>query len=140
MGRPPGNRVPLAERLFARVDAEGDCWLWTGARTAAGYGVIGRGVRSEGTAYVHRAAYELLVGPVPDGLVLDHLCRVRHCCNPDHVEPVSVGINVERGIRRRLNEHCKRNHRMTPENTYFNNGKRICRECVRVRKQERNAR
>jgi hypothetical protein len=94
--------VPLSERLFPKVDAEGDCWLWTSSRSAAGYGVIGRGRRGDGVAYVHRAVYEILVGPVPVGLVLDHLCRVRHCCNPDHLEPVSIGVNVERGARRRV--------------------------------------
>jgi len=128
--------VPLADRLFARIDAEGDCWLWTGSSTSGGYGSIGRGRRGEGEIYTHRAVYELLVGPIPDGLVLDHLCRVPLCCNPDHLEPVPQAENIARGTRRLPLTRCKRDHEMTAENTYLNNGRRFCRECIRVRKQE----
>lgn len=132
--------VPLVDRLFAKVDAGGDCWLWTGGKSKAGYGTISRGRLADGHVYAHRAAYEILVGPIPDGLVLDHLCRVRHCCNPDHLEPVSIGTNVDRGSRRLPKNHCARDHEMTPENTYLNSGKRTCRECVRIKKRERAAR
>lgn len=80
--------VALADRLFARIDAAGDCWLWTGGRTTEGYGALGRGGRGEGNVYAHRAAWEILVGPVPAGVLLTHACRVRHCCNPDHIRPM----------------------------------------------------
>ena len=89
---------PLADRLFSRIDADGPCWLFQGGLTKDGYGVIGRGRRGEGSVYAHRAAWELLVGPIPDGLEIDHLCRVRSCCNPDHLEPVTRKTNVNRGI------------------------------------------
>lgn len=74
------------------------CWVWTGAVCpTTGYGTVG-------TSSAHQRSWELLVGPVPDGLVLDHLCRVRHCVNPDHLEPVTQRENVRRGIAARAME------------------------------------
>lgn len=72
------------------------CWVWTAGGEALGYGVYfadGRSIRA------HRYVYELLVGPVPAGLHLDHLCRVKRCCNPDHLEPVVPAVNYRRGSR-----------------------------------------
>lgn len=94
-----GKQKPLEERVFSRIDADGPCWLWTGALNRKGYGVIQRGDRDMGTALVHRVVWELLVGLVPLGLDLDHLCRVRACCNPDHLEPVTRAVNTARGAR-----------------------------------------
>lgn len=71
---------------------EDGCWEWTGAKTAAGYGQFTR--RKE---YAHRHAYEDLVGPIPEGLVIDHLCRNPSCVNPDHLEPVTQRENIRRG-------------------------------------------
>lgn len=95
---------PLDERLFSRIDAEGDCWLWTAARTPGGYGVIGRGGgRKNGVAYVHRVTWELLVGPITKDVLLMPQCRVRHCCNPDHMRPATraelLRLNEKRGKR-----------------------------------------
>lgn len=122
---------PLIERLLERVvtDAAG-CWLWTGA-TSNGYGVIGRGPRGAGAMKTHRAAYELMVGPVPAGLDLDHLCRVRRCCNPEHLEPVTRQINLLRGVRKTQQTHCARGHELTPENTRQTDRQRVCRTCER---------
>lgn len=92
--------TPLLDRILRRVEV-GDCWTWLGAKTGAGYGAIGAGRRTGGTVYVHRATYLLLVGPIPTGLELDHLCRNRACCNPDHLEPVTRQTNVDRGARRK---------------------------------------
>lgn len=81
------------------VDITPGCWLWTGAKNWTGYGQ--RSVRVDGkvrTARAHRMAYELLVGPIPEGLTIDHLCRVRHCVNPDHLEPVTMKENARRGV------------------------------------------
>ncbi len=87
--------APLGLRLFRRVErTDSGCWLWTGALNG-GYGRIHH---SPGRVlYTHRAAYELLVGPVPEGMDLDHLCRNRACCNPDHLEPVTRRENLLRG-------------------------------------------
>ncbi|MEU6397826.1 HNH endonuclease signature motif containing protein [Streptomyces cinnamoneus] len=124
---------PIEERLFSKVDATGICWLWTGAINRGGYGAISKG-RREGAAIVHRVVWELLVGPIPNGADLDHLCRVRACCNPDHLEPVTRVTNVARGSRRAgapRRTHCKRGHAFTPENSIPNgpNG-RSCRICT----------
>lgn len=78
---------------------ETNCWEWQGAIHSGGYGVLGR-------EYVHRLVYEELIGPVPEGLQLDHLCRNRRCCNPGHLEPVTQAENLQRGAKATL----------TPEN------------------------
>lgn len=134
---------PIEERLFAKVDATGICWLWTGAKNRGGYGAISKG-RREGAAVVHRVVWELLVGPIPEGADLDHLCRVRACCNPDHLEPVSRAVNVARGSHRAgapRRTHCKRGHAFTAENSIPNgpNG-RACRICTTEAKRRYRAR
>lgn len=134
---------PIEERLFPKVDATGICWLWTGAKNRGGYGVINRG-RRFGTVVVHRAVWELLVGPIPEGTELDHVCRVRACCNPDHLEPVTRAVNVARGSQRAgapRKTHCKSGHRFTPENTLPNGDHgRACRECVNAANRRYRAR
>lgn len=94
---------PLEDRLWSRVELGpivradlGPCWLWTGAVNAQGYGELGRGRHDEGNVLAHCAAYELLVGLVPEGLELDHLCRVRRCVNTNHLEPVTHRENMRR--------------------------------------------
>jgi HNH endonuclease len=72
------------------------CWLWSGARTAAGYGARWLDGR---TRYVHRLSYEALVGPIPEGLTIDHLCHNRACCNPAHMEVVTRSENGRRGAQ-----------------------------------------
>ncbi len=74
------------------------CWRWTGSVTPQGYGMF---AFSDEGKRAHRVMYELLVGPIPEGLTLDHLCRVRHCVNPEHLEPVTLAENVRRGWRSR---------------------------------------
>jgi hypothetical protein len=89
---------PLEERVWAKVEKTEGCWLWTAAISPNGYGkfmVSGRPVNA------HRLVYQLTVGPIPDGLDLDHLCRVRHCVNPDHLEPVTRSENLLRGYAAR---------------------------------------
>ena len=89
------KRPSTEERFWSHVDITEDCWLWT-ASTNFGYGQFYAHKRNYRP---HRYAYELLVGEVPDGLVLDHLCRVRHCVNPAHLEPVTHRTNINRGVR-----------------------------------------
>lgn len=89
-------------RLYERVDRRpAGCWLWTGTIAPNGYGYFAIKGRSQ---QAHRVAYELLVGPIPDGLDLDHLCRVRACVNPDHLEPVTRSENNRRGFEARKAE------------------------------------
>lgn len=94
-------RVPLAERVWRHIEPEPNsgCWLWIGHITEDGYGAVGEGGRS---LLVHRVLYALLVGPIPPDRELDHLCRVRRCGNPRHVEPVTGVVNVRRGCRTKL--------------------------------------
>lgn len=98
------NLLSDNERFWARIKLGpvpdvapelGECWIWTGAQHAAGYGKGLFGGRYEST---HRYAYETLRVEIPEGLHLDHLCRVRACCNPWHLEPVTHAENVRRGL------------------------------------------
>lgn len=94
----------VLRRAMAMVDVgDGGCWLWRGTRGSSGYGQICiRGPhRTRAIRGAHRVLYEMLRGPVPEGLELDHLCRVRHCVNPDHLEPVTRTENVRRGAARK---------------------------------------
>jgi excisionase family DNA binding protein len=103
--RAGGEPAPLRERMLSRliIDPSG-CLLWTGARNSSGYGHIRvGGGRSD--AFVHRLMYEMFAEPIPDGLELDHLCRVRHCASPAHLEPVTSGQNKLRAWAFRLSPH-----------------------------------
>lgn len=135
---------PLADRFWEKVDTSGDCWIWTATRFENGYGCIEdrdeNGVRHRKLA--HRVAYELARGPIPEGLVIDHLCRNRACVNPDHLEPVTQRVNLLRGcgptaIKARQT-HCIHGHPFNESNTIIRpNGTRKCRECKRQREQRR---
>ena len=123
------------ERFWKKVDpAIGDeCWPWTAALDRGGYGLIKFGGASR---RAHRIAYMLLVGPIQEGLVLDHLCRNRRCVNPAHLEPVTQEENARRGEQAQMT-HCIRGHELTPENTYVkpSNGRRGCLQCRRSRRR-----
>jgi hypothetical protein len=89
---------PIVDPSRYRVDPETGCWAWK-TSSAGGYGVIRVNDR---TCKAHRVFYEALVGPIPDGLDIDHLCRNKACVNPDHLEPVTTAVNVQRGVRVKL--------------------------------------
>lgn len=86
---------PMAERIRERCGAEGECLVWRGQVNRKGYGTISAG-GSGCKVYTHRAMYEALVGPIPEGLEIDHLCRNTRCCNPNHLEPVTHSENMRR--------------------------------------------
>ena len=135
--------IPVKERLLARLDKpDGDsgCWIWLGTRDWKGYGHLRLNgtVKSPGKmAVAHRVSYELFVGPIPEGLHLDHLCRVTSCVNPAHLEPVTNAENMRR--RYALQTHCKWGHEFTPENIIWSRvTQRHCRECQRIRNREKS--
>ncbi|MGW1678508.1 HNH endonuclease signature motif containing protein [Saccharopolyspora shandongensis] len=132
----------IAERFWEKVAQVGDCWQWTAARTG-GYGVfnIGAGV----TRRAHRLAYEEMIGEIPEGLDLDHLCRNRACVNPNHLEPVTRRVNLLRGktivAREATKTHCVAGHEFNNANTYVTStGWRKCRPCDRRRQRDFRAR
>lgn len=135
------NRVPMADRFWPKVEKGDGCWLWRGSIGANGYGTFAVDGRRESHrhACAHRVAYELTVGPIPDGLVLDHLCNVRSCVNPAHLEPVTQAENVRRAPRPANQNtdktHCVWGHEFTPDNTRLSpDGRhRACRKCERIR-------
>lgn len=123
----------LPPEFWLRVVPVMDCWLWAHATNDQGYGQVRWNGR---TQYVHRIAYEHLVGPITKPH-LDHLCRVTACCFPGHLEPVSVSENILRGHAGR----CKRGHSLDdPRHGYVRtNGKRYCKTCNRMSPSERAA-
>lgn len=130
-------------RFWAKVtlpDGNG-CMLWTSTKSHNGYGLFTLG---DARPRTHRISYELAYGAIPDGLVIDHLCRVRHCVAPDHLEAVTRQENVRRGLTGKLNHAngrktaCLRGHAFTAENTYRDPaGRRSCRACIRLREAAR---
>lgn len=148
-------RRPLEVRFWPKVDRHGpepeyrpelgNCWLWTAITNDQGYGQIGEGGKHGRMLYAHRLSYEWAVGPIPTGLVIDHLCRVRNCVRPSHLEAVSQRENIVlRGISsistiRHRQDACVNGHAFTAENTWMRLNLpsgvpgRVCRECHRAR-------
>jgi hypothetical protein len=128
--------MTAAFRFAAKVRIEpSGCWIWMGARNSRGYGLftpVTVGPRRY-TSAAHRYSYSLLVGQIPDGLQIDHLCRVPSCVNPDHLEPVTPLENSRRGRKGVLYDFCIQGHEMTADNTLHHNTKagqtRRCRRC-----------
>lgn len=142
VGSQPGpHGLPDRIRQKFEVDASG-CWLWIASREGGGYGHVSVNGKLRPS---HRVVYELLVGQIPAGLHLDHLCRVRHCVNPAHLEPVTNRENYLRGdapaVLAKLAEearanrptHCPSGHEYTEDNVYVTDqrrGYRRCRRCL----------
>lgn len=145
---PVGEERWSEERKLAKIEAnisrEPDgCWLWIGkSKTQDGYGLL----KWRGKSHrAHRFVYEMIKGPIPGGAPLDHLCRVRACVNPDHLEPTTVRINTLRGdtlpARNAAKTHCPQGHPYSEENTYRNPaGQRTCRTCNRAKTARYQAR
>lgn len=147
IGRPIWRRIDDARaKLLARtVAGPNACLIWVGSKNDRGYGQIN--VNGERT-YTHRLAYELFVGPISEGLQLDHLCRNRACCNPHHLEPVEPGENTRRGEPANRT-HCPQGHAYDEANTRIRERidmksktpvrARECRECELIRKRQKQA-
>jgi hypothetical protein len=125
--------VGLLDRIAASVLVGDECWNWIGERTPKGYGRMRHGSERE---YAHRVLYELLVGPIPEGSQLDHLCRNRACVRPAHLEPVTCRENLMRGqtlaAENAAKTRCPRGHPYDEVNTYVDpSGARRCRVCAR---------
>jgi hypothetical protein len=126
-----------SEALLARVDTSDEHWMWTGA-ALEGYGIFNW---KESKMKAHRAVYELLEGPVPDGLELDHLCEITMCVRPSHLEPVTHRINILRGqspaAKNARKTHCINGHEYTSETAYERpGGGRRCRICRNRRERK----
>ena len=126
-------------KFWSRVVKSKHCWIHDYDLNHDGYGRFWDGKKRW---YAHVLSYTLLVGPVPEGLELDHTCRVRTCVNPTHLEPVPHPVNVARGEAGLWNaskEFCKNGHEFTPENTYvYTHGKytrRRCNTCNKIRQR-----
>lgn len=119
------------------VDPDTGCWIWDHVKDRHGYGHFSH-------VGAHRWSYELHVGPIPEGLSLDHLCRNPPCVNPDHLEPVTHRENVLRGVspcaQHARQTHCKRGHPLSGDNLRLRpNGHRACRECESANRRQRRA-
>ena len=120
------------------IGAPNECWPWTASLTTGGYGQF----EWQGkTQYAHRVAYTLMIGSIPEGLQLDHLCRTRHCVNVRHLEAVTSKVNALRGVgicaqNARLIQ-CPAGHLYSKDNTYIypNSGARRCRTCRRIQQR-----
>lgn len=136
MERGRGLKATAEDRFWAKVTKTTGCWEWAAAKDHDGYGRFWCGGKM-GPA--HRFAYELLVGPVPEGLELDHLCRNPGCVNPVHLEAVTHRVNILRGggplAQQARQTHCKRGHEMAGENLYEERGHRHCLACDRDRQR-----
>lgn len=125
-------------RFWEKVSKTDNCWNWTGQKSEKGYGLFSVQRKRK---RAHQIAYLLSVGPIPDGLQLDHLCRNKSCVNPEHLEPVTSRENTMRGIKyrvytqgkpRKRKEFCKYGHPMSGDNLYIRpNGQNSCKTCLR---------
>lgn len=145
MRRKPAASPELRFIRFIQKSADpNSCWIWTGHKMPNGYAQFSVSSRRDGRriistkTYAHRFAYEMWVGPIPDGLVIDHLCRRRDCVNPRHLETVTTRENLRRGETKTAHNaaktHCPMGHELSGDNLYVHtnkNGveKRHCKTC-----------
>src|SRR5215831_2717070 len=129
-----------SERFWAKVNKTSDCWLWIGKHTSRGYGMFN--VAPKHLVRAHRQAWVMANGPIPEGCVVRHVCDVRGCVRPDHLELGNQTQNIAdmdlRGRRCRSTskprDHCRRGHPMIDGNLYvYSNGTRTCRTCALAR-------
>ena len=132
------SQVSVDRRFWQKMHRSSACWLWTAAKQTEGYGLFWDGQRM---VLAHRFAYTCMVGPIPPGLQLDHLCRMPSCVNPAHLEPVTARENTMRGMTipamNAAKTHCVNGHLFDVENTYQGSTGRRCRACQRIRDRRR---
>jgi len=115
----------MIERFELKVDKSNDCWQWVASTDRSGYGLFWHESRMK---YAHRVYWELTVGPIPNGMELDHLCMNKGCVNPAHLEPVSHAINVRRA--KAVTTACPQGHPYNGDNLRITKrGHRRCRAC-----------
>lgn len=141
MARPGPRPIPARERFWPKVTMTvGGCWVWRAALNTQGYGSFFAGP-DRGVVGAHCFAYELMIGPVPPGLELDHLCRNRRCVCPLHMDPVTHDENVQRADNRKPQlTHCKRGHALAGDNVRLvhrasGRVERWCRTCANARQR-----
>lgn len=134
---------PLEQRFWPQVEKTDTCWLWRGWIDKDGYGNIHGFGKQQGS---HRVAWMMLNGAVPDGLVIDHICRVRNCVNPEHLRAITFVQNVMCGegpcARHKRKTHCTNGHELTEENVHLRGGGkwRSCRICERAADKRKRGR
>lgn len=133
------NVTNLPARMQSKIAIdENRCWNWLGAKNSRGYGQVSVAGVSKS---IHRTTYAMLVGPIPDGLQIDHLCRNKSCCNPAHLEPVTAHVNTLR--RPDVNKsHCIHGHELTEDNLIVRERRdgysmRNCRTCAQNQRKAR---
>lgn len=125
--------MKVKERLLKHINITNTgCWEWAACTHRTGYGKVNVDHK---TSLAHRVSYQEFIGPIPEGLDIDHLCRNRKCINPDHLEPVTRRENLARGAGQ-CSSHCKKGHEFTLENTRIYRNTRRCRICSRRYHQE----
>ena len=139
----PSELLEQYPRFWSKVTFPLDlsqCWLWHGNKNRYGYGVFYPVLGGQRRTGAHRMAYELLVGPIPENLCIDHLCRVRLCVYPAHLEAVTIKNNILRGVGlaaiNARKTHCIHGHEFNAANTLLGSGgMRRCRTCTNSRKR-----
>jgi hypothetical protein len=130
------TRLTVVDHLQRYEVTDGGCWLWTGPMFWNGYGHISEA--TFGTTLAHRAFYEAHRGHIEER-DLDHLCRVRQCVNPDHLEAVTHAVNIQRGVEARSSGMCARGHDQTQPDARWtepSTGRSYCRKCKAIREKE----
>jgi len=133
----------IRDRFWSKVNRTSTCWLWAAATDKDGYGAFMVGSKKNHTKRMkksHRISYQWAKGPIANGLEIDHICRVRECVNPDHLEAVTHRINWMRGdnhaAKNMTKTHCRKGHEYSGKNLRVNSlGKRCCKMCDRDRKR-----